>query len=113
RTLGVPTAGLAEGLLNSSDSDARAATVRTLGGEVPLNVLASLVTDAHPRVRLETVRALGRHGSAEAATLALSVLGLPMDPYLDYALWLTINELAEPWVAAVRAGAWSPDGREA
>jgi putative heme-binding domain-containing protein len=36
-----------------------------------------------------------------------------MDPFLDYALWLTINELAEPWLAAVKSGEWTFVGREA
>jgi hypothetical protein len=35
-----------------------------------------------------------------------------MDRFLDYALWLTINELAEPWLAALRDGSWSPTGRD-
>jgi putative heme-binding domain-containing protein len=112
QAFGAVPAALAESLLSSRDVDARAAAVRALGGEVPLTRLAVLVEDAHPRVRLEAVRALGRHPSAEAAALALGVLARPMDPFIDYALWLTINELAGPWVAAVQSGAWSPDGRE-
>lgn len=35
-----------------------------------------------------------------------------MDSALDYALWLTINDLAEPWIASVRGGDWKPEGRE-
>jgi putative heme-binding domain-containing protein len=35
-----------------------------------------------------------------------------MDPFLDYALWLTINELAEPWIAALKSGEWTFEGRE-
>ena len=35
-----------------------------------------------------------------------------MDPFLDYAVWLTINELTEPWIAAVKSGAWKIAGRE-
>src|SRR5690606_11165252 len=40
------------------------------------------------------------------------ILERPMDPFLDYALWLTINELATPWLEAVRSGAWEIAGRE-
>jgi putative heme-binding domain-containing protein len=36
-----------------------------------------------------------------------------MDPFLDYALWLTINELADPWLAAVKSGEWRTEGHEA
>jgi hypothetical protein len=75
--------------------------------------LAALVADPHPRVRVEAVRALGRTGSAEGAGLALGVLTQPVDRFLDYALWLTINELAEPWLTALRTGTWSPEGRDA
>jgi len=113
QAFGAAPEALVDTLLTSTDADARAAAVRALGAQVPLARLAVLVDDAHPRVRLEAVRALGRHASAEAAALALGVLARPMDPFIDYALWLTINELAGPWVAAVQSGAWSPDGREA
>ena len=75
--------------------------------------LTTLVADANPRVRLEAVRALGKLGTARAAELALTILDQPMDAFLDYALWLTMNELATPWLGAVRSGAWSFQGREA
>src|SRR5437867_1537303 len=35
-----------------------------------------------------------------------------MDPFLDYALWLTINDLAEPWIAAIQSGEWKVEGHE-
>ena len=75
-------------------------------------LLAKLVADTHPRVRLEALRALAKIPSAKSAELSLSVLDRPMDPTLDYALWLTINDLAEPWIAAVQSGEWKPEGRE-
>lgn len=77
-----------------------------------LPLLATLIRDPSPKVRLEALRALARIPSAESATLALSVLDLPMDSTLDYGLWLTINDLAEPWLAAFESGAWQPEGRE-
>jgi len=42
----------------------------------------------------------------------LAIHDTPLDPHLDYALWLTIRELSQPWVAAVLHGQWSPQGRE-
>src|SRR5262249_52927222 len=36
----------------------------------------------------------------------------PMDRFLDYAIWLSINDLAEPWVSAIEKGEWQWDGRE-
>ena len=77
-----------------------------------LAILSKLVADPHPRVRLEALRALARIPAARSAELALGVLEQPMDPTLDYALWLTINELSEPWIAALESGAWKSDGRE-
>jgi putative membrane-bound dehydrogenase-like protein len=77
-----------------------------------LELLAARVADEHPRVRLEAVRALARIPSARAAELALSVADKPLDPKLDYALWLTMNDLAEPWLSAVKSGAWKPESRD-
>ncbi len=77
-----------------------------------LDLLAALLADEHPRVRLEALRALARLPTARAAELALSVLDKPMDPVLEYSLWLTINDLAEPWLAALKAGTWKFEGRE-
>ena len=77
-----------------------------------LPALERLARDPSPAVRLEAVRALSRIREARAAEIALGVLERPMDPTLDYALWLTINELAEPWIAALESGAWKSEGRE-
>jgi putative heme-binding domain-containing protein len=77
-----------------------------------LRLLADRVADDHPRVRIEALRALARIPNPRAAELALSVLEKPMDRFLDYALWLTINDLSEPWLAALKSGHWKVDGRE-
>ena len=108
----VPQPALLSTLLAATDARVRAAAVRVLPADDAIGPLEQLVADPHPRVRLEAVRALGRRPSARAAELALSVLERPMDPYLDYAVWLTINELAEPWLTAVKSGGWKIAGRE-
>lgn len=77
-----------------------------------LQLLTRLIQDSSPRVRVEALRALAKIPTAQSAELALGVLNQAMDPTLDYALWLTINDLAEPWIAALQSGAWKPDGRE-
>jgi putative heme-binding domain-containing protein len=77
-----------------------------------LAALEKLVRDDSPRVRLEALRALAKIPSAKSAELALSVLDKPMDPFLDYALWLTINDLADPWIAAIKSGEWKVEGHE-
>lgn len=80
--------------------------------ESRLPALEKLVHDSSAKVRLEALRSLGKIRTARAAAAALSVLDQPMDPTLDYALWLTINDLSEPWIAALQSGAWDPNGRE-
>jgi putative heme-binding domain-containing protein len=77
-----------------------------------LPVLRLLVADPSPAVRAEALRALARIPTAEAADLALSVLDLPMDAHLDYALWLTFNDLATSWIQSLQSGEWKAEGRE-
>ncbi|HEY1381687.1 MAG TPA: PVC-type heme-binding CxxCH protein, partial [Gemmataceae bacterium] len=96
-------------VLAAGDGRIRAAAVRVLGewvNSVPAakQWLAERIADDHPRVRLEAVRALARIPSAESADRALRVLDKPMDRFLDYALWLTVNELADPLLAAIESG---------
>ena len=99
--------------LTATDANLRAAAIRALPVTGSLAPLTKLIADENPRVRLAAVRALGRLGTASAAALALTVLDRSMDPFLDYALWLTINELATPWLAAVRDGSWNFQNHEA
>src|SRR5262249_26060754 len=70
------------------------------------------IGDSHPRARLEAMRALARLPNARSAELVLSALEKRMDPFLDYAAWLSINDLAEPWIRAVKAGNWQSNEKE-
>ena len=104
-------------LLKAEDGKVRAAAVRVLrfwqdriGSSRVL--LANSVKDEHPRVRLEAVRALAQDRDASSAAAVLEGLEQPVDRFLDYALWLSMNDLAEPWVNAIRTGLWSAEGRE-
>jgi putative heme-binding domain-containing protein len=118
-------------LLEARDHRVRSAAVRVLGawsGNTPrfpslaqprvdsaaaLELLAKRIADEHPRVRVEALRALGRIPSARSAELALSVMDHgAVEGFLDYALWLTVNDLAEPWIAAIQSGDWKVEGRE-
>lgn len=120
--IGVAATALLESLLESSDANIRSAAVKALSHEIslwpknrerqPIDLLSQAVQDSHPRVRVEALRALSHIPTGRSAELALSVLDKPMDANLDYALWLTINDLAEPWIAALQSGAWKPEGRE-
>lgn len=104
-------------LLEAEDGRVRAAAVRVLQSwhdEIPqtMELLAQRVADDHPRVRLEALRALAEIPTEQSAALALSVLEKPMDEHLDYGLWLTINDLAEPWIRSIQSGEWPVEGHE-
>ena len=108
---------LLEKMLEAGDGHVRAAAVRVLSFwqnrmTNPTELLARRVKDLFPRARIEAVRALAKIPTATSAGLVLSVLGQPMDPFLDYAAWLSINDLAQPWIAALQSGDWKMDGRE-
>ncbi len=111
---------LLRNLLQAEDGRIRAAAIRVLSfwrDDMPdgTTLLGDLILDDHPRVRLEAVRALARIGDGWAASTALQVLEKPMDRFLDYALWLTMNDLADPWIEAIQAGTWqaSPENQAA
>jgi len=115
--LSIPRPALLHRILHAEDGKVRAAGVRVLAGlgeKIPgrEQFLETAICDAHPRVRLEALRALATISTAKSASLALSALEQPMDSFLDYAAWLTINDLASVWVAAVKNGSWDPAGKE-
>lgn len=104
-------------LLSAGDGRIRAAATRVLSFwrnrvEDPLTLIGERIADEHPRVRVEAVRAAAKIPSARSAELVLGALEKPVDRFLDYAIWLSINDLAEPWVKAVQAGQWKWEGRE-
>jgi putative heme-binding domain-containing protein len=104
-------------VLAAKDGAIRAAAVRVLSFwhprlDNPLELAARAVQDEHPRVRVEAVRAAAKIPNPRAAELVLSALEHPIDRFLDYAIWLSINDLAEPWVKAVASGDWKWEGRE-
>jgi putative heme-binding domain-containing protein len=108
---------LLERLLNANDAHIRAAATRVVSYwhsrlKEPLNLLAQRIEDAHPRVRLEAIRALAEIRTARSAELVLAALDKPMDNFLDYGIWLSINELADAWITAVKEGKWQSAGRE-
>ncbi|MEW6306635.1 MAG: PVC-type heme-binding CxxCH protein, partial [Verrucomicrobiota bacterium] len=104
-------------LLVAKDGHIRAAATRVLSywmNRIPEaeTLLTQRIADDHPRVRVEAMRALSKIPTARSAELVLATLDMPMDPFLDYAVWLSINDLAQPWIEAVRSGAWKIEGRE-
>jgi len=96
-------------VLRSPDHRARAAATRVLcyqrervGDAMAL--LAIQATDAHPRVRLEAVRAASYFEDWQAADVALQVCKQPMDYYLSYTLGETIRQLTPWWKRAIAEG---------
>ncbi|HEY2341434.1 MAG TPA: hypothetical protein VGH90_00330, partial [Chthoniobacteraceae bacterium] len=75
---------------------------------------AALAADPNPRVRVEAMRSLARTPTAQNAALALDAAtkAPANDPFYEYAGWLTINDLAEPWIKAVTSGEWKIEGHE-
>jgi putative heme-binding domain-containing protein len=109
-------------LLAGRDGRIRAAATRVLAawprthtdaaGLEPDDSYELRLKDPFPRVRVEALRAIATIPSLRSATWALNTLSQKQDSFLDYALWLTINDLAQPWLDGVRSGAWSSVGRE-
>ena len=109
QALDLPEAALLGQLLNAEDFRIRAAAVRVVGHwrdrlPDPIALLAPRVADESPRVRLEAVRSLAEIPSTRAAEVALRTLDRPMDPFLDYALWLTARQLKPRWLPEFEAG---------
>ncbi len=95
-------------LLNAKNPHVRAAAVRIISDSfMNLNKpgdWTKALHDEHPQVRLEAVRAVAEWKTPDAVELALSVLKMPMDPTLDYALWLTVRDLEPYWLTAFKEG---------
>jgi putative heme-binding domain-containing protein len=109
QALDTPEPGLLSTLLNAHEPRVRAAAVRVASAwhqrlRNPIALLAQRITDDHPRVRLEAVRALAEIPTPRAVELAMNALDRPTDKFLDYALWLTARELQPVWLAALQKG---------
>ena len=87
-------------MLTAKDHRARAAATRVLSfwlDDVPdhLTLLQASISDEHPRVRLEGVRAVSFLQGDDAIELALGVLEYDMDDYLQYTLDETMRRLEQ------------------
>jgi putative heme-binding domain-containing protein len=89
-------------LLAAKTPDARAAAVHMLADQRQFLpdaavMLASMVDDPHPRVRLEAVRGLSFFPTVDSLKAALSVLKHPMDSELNFTLETTLTALRPAW----------------
>jgi putative membrane-bound dehydrogenase-like protein len=90
--------GLLKRELRSTDFRARAAATRVLcywrdRVKEPLQLLRTQINDAHPRVRLEAIRALSFFHTEDALAVAVELLAHPTDQYLNYTFTETLNTL--------------------
>ena len=100
--------------LEANDANVRAAAMRVLAhwhdrlNTAELHAAAG-IRDKHPRVRLEAMRVYAEMRDSttahQYAQYALEVLNQPVDKFLDYGLWLTMNDLSEPFVRGMQNGA--------
>ncbi|MAG94887.1 MAG: azurin [Planctomycetaceae bacterium] len=85
-------------VLHAKDHRARAAATRVLsfwrnGLKQPVELLKDQISDAHPRVRLEAVRACSFFPAADVQEAVLDVLNHDVDGYLEYTLDETMRAL--------------------
>jgi putative heme-binding domain-containing protein len=100
---------LLDAVLASPDHRVRAAATRVLAHwherlANPLETLARMVNDDHPRVRLEAVTALARIPHPRSVEIAMRALDRPVDANLDFALWQAARVLEPHWLPALQAG---------
>ncbi|HEX3718823.1 MAG TPA: PVC-type heme-binding CxxCH protein [Verrucomicrobiae bacterium] len=119
QSLDVRNYPLLDRLLEARDGHIRAAAALVLGAWPrtdeaggPADVYLRALQDPFPRVRVEALRAIARVPTLASAEAALNTLKPKMDPFENYALWLTMNDLAAPWLEAVQAGTWNIAGHE-
>ena len=91
---------LLETLLAAKDHRARAAATRVLSfwlDDVPnhMELLQKCISDEHPRVRLEGVRAVSFLSGDDAIELALGVLEYDVDDYIQFTLDETMRRLEQ------------------
>jgi putative heme-binding domain-containing protein len=106
---------LFEQLLHAKTPDARAAAVHIIADlreHVPdaAELIAPMVDDPHPRVRLEAVRGLSFFPEVRSAELALKALKHPLDEELDFTLETTLGALQPVWTKAQADGVPIADG---
>ena len=119
QSLDVVNKELLDQLLEAKDGRVRTAAVQVLSEwhsritDVE-GLLATRISDEHPRVRLAALRSITskKSKSNKVVDAALSVFENPTDNYLEYAAWLSMNDIEEPWLDMVRRGEWLADGNE-
>ena len=89
-------------ILQCDDFHARSAAIHTVGNQwqwmdQPNRFLRRGIADEHPRVRLETLRALSFQKTPEAVQIVLRIHERPRDKWIDYVLEHTLQALEPVW----------------
>lgn len=116
QTIEVVDLPLLDAVLRSPRAEARAAAIivmRYWCEHIPdaLERLAVLVSDPHPRVRMEAVVALSYIPQARAMEIAARAADFPMDRTLEYAFRHTALALRDYWWPEFQAGRLNFDGK--
>lgn len=95
-------------VIRCETGEVRAAGIRVMGDYLSamepqdaIQILKGAIADEFPRVRIEAIRVLSKLSGWEAMDAALTALNKPTDQFINYALWLTIQEHGEEWLAAL------------
>ncbi|MFP6667758.1 MAG: PVC-type heme-binding CxxCH protein, partial [Pirellulales bacterium] len=108
-TIEVVEPGLLQRLLQAQAPQPRAYAARIVGRwhdrlDRPLQLLAALLVDEHPRVRMEALMACSAIASPRSIEVAARVLDQPKDPWIDYAFKQTVHHLRPHWLPAFTRG---------
>ena len=108
-TLEIVDRGLLRKNLVSPDSNARAFAARMVGRwsdrlDSPLTLLTPMVSDPHPRVRLEAVVACAAIPSPHSIAVAAKVVNDEKDGWIDYAFRQAVRYLSPVWRPAFENG---------
>jgi len=114
----VDTAHLVK-LLQSTDPISLQVGLRELSKSLGLQsaphlpLISTLLTNPNPRVQIEAYRAMAHLRNKESAELVLTHLPKDnSDTFLDFAAWLSVNELAHPWLEDLAANPSKTEGKE-
>ncbi len=100
---------LVQRIMEDKDFHARAAAVHTVTNEIvrysgAMKLFEAAIRDEHPRVRLEALRGLSYVQSVEALEVALQVIAMPLDYWIEYTLEHTLHALKPQADAAEKQG---------
>jgi len=108
-SLGAVDASLLDSLMASGEPRVRAVAARIMArsaGPIPdaAERLAKLLTDPHPRPRLEAVIACANRPEPDSLKLALTALDAGPDRFVGYSLSQAVFALEPQWLPALQSG---------